>query len=69
MHEGAPLTLLRMHARDANNNMQGLAKDLMTRAFPDASMPVHLTTSAACRTYYHYTPEQVREGRAPVSSF
>ncbi|KAG2427403.1 hypothetical protein HXX76_012339 [Chlamydomonas incerta] len=30
----------------------------MTRAFPDASMPPHLTTSAGCRTYYHYTPEQ-----------
>ncbi|PNW84244.1 hypothetical protein CHLRE_04g226500v5 [Chlamydomonas reinhardtii] len=49
------LTLRRVAAVD---ELQGLAKDLMTRAFPDTTMPAHLTTSAACRTYYHYTPDQ-----------
>ncbi|GIL86052.1 hypothetical protein Vretimale_9078 [Volvox reticuliferus] len=39
------------------DDLQGLARDLMTRAFPPDSMPPHLS-SAASRNYYHFTPEQ-----------
>ncbi|GLI71033.1 hypothetical protein VaNZ11_016150 [Volvox africanus] len=39
------------------DDLQGLARDLMTRAFSSDSMPPHLS-SAASRNYYHFTPEQ-----------
>ncbi|GLC42327.1 hypothetical protein PLESTB_000659100 [Pleodorina starrii] len=38
-------------------DLQGLARDLMTRAFPADSTPAHLT-SAASSQFYHFTPEQ-----------
>ncbi|EFJ39877.1 hypothetical protein VOLCADRAFT_100437 [Volvox carteri f. nagariensis] len=38
-------------------DLQGLARDLMTRAFSPGTMPAHLSATSS-RLYYHYTPEQ-----------
>ncbi|GFR41742.1 hypothetical protein Agub_g2495 [Astrephomene gubernaculifera] len=37
--------------------LQGLARDLMQRAFSPGSLPPHLGSPASSRLYYHFTPD------------